>query len=263
MIKRLAHIALGLVLLTGMILLLSFAVDQNRQTSCRNFIIHIDRSCGQDFLTEEYIRRAVYERFDTIEGKILNPGKLNQIKQMISANPYVERSAVYRTINNDLRIDIHQRQPLLRVVNTRNETFYIDRLGRLLPVSNRYTPRVMVAGGHIRTHYSPNIRLAENLPDSLMVSGEKTLRELFHLAEYISQDPFWRAMIDQITVTARGEFELIPSNGAHVIELGDSMNLEEKFNKLRVFYRYGLTETGWDHYRRINLRFNNQVVCSK
>lgn len=263
MIRKIAHMGLWLVMIAATLLLLSFAVEQNRHTSCRSLIIHIDRSCGQDFLNEELVRKAVYERFDTIEGREIDAGKLQKIKQMINSNPYVERSAVYRSINNDINIDIYQRQPVIRVVNTRNESFYVDREGRLLPLSGRYTPRVMVAGGHIRMAYTAGVRLADNLPDSAQISGEKTMRELFHLSEYISQDPFWHAMIDQITVTSEGEFELIPTNGAHVIELGNSNNLEEKFNKLMVFYQYGLAETGWDHYKRINLRFDKQVVCSK
>ena len=262
MIKKILHITLWLVIIAGILALTGFAVENNRHAGCHSLVVRVDRSCGHDFLHEEAVIKALYDRFDTLEGASIDQGKLKQIRQMISTNPYVERTAVYRTVNNDLHIDIYQRQPIIRVVNNRNETFFIDRQGRLMPPSSRYTPRVMVAGGNVRAGYSPNLRLNGKDADTEPVPGEQILRELYQLALFIHQEPYWKAMIDQITVTPKGEFELVPSHGAHVVELGNMDGLEEKFRKLRVFYRHGLTTTGWDAYKRINLRFNKQVICS-
>jgi cell division protein FtsQ len=45
--------------------------------------------------------------------------------------------------------------------------------------------------------------------------------------------------------------------------LGDAHDLDEKFRKLFAFYRYGLNKIGWNKYSIINIKFKNQVICSK
>ena len=39
--------------------------------------------------------------------------------------------------------------------------------------------------------------------------------------------------------------------------------MEEKFNKLEIFYSEGLNYVGWNKYSIIKLDYNGQVVCEK
>jgi len=89
------------------------------------------------------------------------------------------------------------------------------------------------------------------------------LIDLFKLSSFITQDQFLKAQIEQIYVTKTGEFELIPKVGRHLIIFGGIEDMENKFDKLLVFYHQGMNKTGWDKYKTINLKFENQVVCSK
>ena len=59
------------------------------------------------------------------------------------------------------------------------------------------------------------------------------------------------------------EFELIPSVGNHSVLIGDVNDLGEKFSKLKIFYREGLNHTGWSQYSEINLKYRNEVYCTK
>ena len=47
------------------------------------------------------------------------------------------------------------------------------------------------------------------------------------------------------------------------IVIGEVYNLESKFNKLMLFYEEGLSKTGWNEYKTINLKYKDQVVCTK
>ncbi|MEO8088452.1 MAG: cell division protein FtsQ, partial [Bacteroidota bacterium] len=67
----------------------------------------------------------------------------------------------------------------------------------------------------------------------------------------------------QIFVDAAGDMELIPRVGNQTILFGDEKQMEEKFNKLYTFYKKGLSKTGWNQYKTINVTFKDQVVCSK
>ena len=39
--------------------------------------------------------------------------------------------------------------------------------------------------------------------------------------------------------------------------------MKEKLEKLKVFYKEGLTKVGWDKYSVINLKYKGQVVCER
>ena len=60
-----------------------------------------------------------------------------------------------------------------------------------------------------------------------------------------------------------GDFELIPLVGKQLIILGDANDIKEKFDNLQIFYKQGLSHEGWDKYDTINLKYRNQVVCTK
>ena len=38
---------------------------------------------------------------------------------------------------------------------------------------------------------------------------------------------------------------------------------EGKLERLEKFYRYGLSQAGWNKYSYINLAFENQIICKK
>jgi len=121
-----------------------------------------------------------------------------------------------------------------------------------MPVSALFTARVPVATG--------NIFETPEAGDSLVSAVGK---QLYEIATYVDKDAFWKAQIEQIFVTAESELLLIPKIGDHTIVFGSSENMTEKFDKLMVFYREGLSRVGWNKYSTINLKYKDQVVCTK
>ena len=83
------------------------------------------------------------------------------------------------------------------------------------------------------------------------------------LARYINKDDFWSAQIEQLYVNENGDIELIPRVGNQKIIFGDATQMKEKFNKLFILYTKGFDKTGWNNYSAINLKFNDQVVCTR
>ncbi|MCK4747011.1 MAG: hypothetical protein KAT15_08250, partial [Bacteroidales bacterium] len=94
-------------------------------------------------------------------------------------------------------------------------------------------------------------------------SNGKIMEDLLKMAGYIQSDPFWNSQIVQVYVNRKGEFELVPRVGSQIILFGDADKMESKFFKLRTLYREGFSRTGWNQYEVINLKYNNQVICTK
>ena len=132
----------------------------------------------------------------------------------------------------------------------------------IMPLSNKYTARLLVVSGALNEPYAKRYAFNyNNLPDSLT---EKTmLDDVYTIADYIDNSEFWKAQIEQIHVDKVSGFSLIPKVGNHKIVFGGTENLESKFEKLMIFYKKGLSKTGWNEYSSINLKYKNQVVCKK
>ncbi len=260
---HIVNIITGIVLFTGTFLLLGFSMESNSRIPVNNLEVSVDHRDGNQFIDEQQIR-ALVEQFmkakkDTLPGRI----QLRELEQLIAGLPHVQRAHAYRTIDGSIHIKTSQKQPVLRVITSNNDSYYIDSDGGMIPLSGRYTARVIVATGHIYNPYSGVVNLKAEPSSKKNQEDEKRLRELFQLVEYIHQDAFWNAIIDHIYVTPKGEFELIPKNGNHIVAFGRIDRMEQKFTKLYSFYQHGLSRVGWHHYSRVNLKFNNQIICSK
>jgi cell division protein FtsQ len=94
-------------------------------------------------------------------------------------------------------------------------------------------------------------------------TSKPVLEQVYEVAGFIQKDGFWSSQIEQIYVNEKFEIELVPRVGNHTILLGNSEDLENKMGNLLRFYQDGASKLGWQSYSKLNLKFANQVVCTK
>ncbi len=262
MIRKVFKAFYYLLLTVIIFLLLGLAIEANKSQVCSSFSVHVDHSCGNFFVEAGQIKNEVYLKFDTLNGQDLGNINLNKIENLIDRMTYVKKAEVYRTIDGKIKAKVTQRKPLTRVIDRYGHSFYIDTDGRLMPLSSNFTARVIIVTVPNDIRLAPFIDQGGYLNDITGERNKKLLKDVFELAKYIENHRLLSAYIDKIAVTPTGDFELIPKNGSHVVELGSTDRMEQKFYKLLVFYEHGLTKIGWNKYNRINLKYKNQVICA-
>ena len=178
------------------------------------------------------------------------------MENLLNAIPSIKSAEIFKTIDGALNIDVVQRKPILRIFYRNRQNYYIDSEGAIIPLSDKYTSRVLVANGFINEPFKP--KTAINIKET---GEEGIIMELFQLADFISKHKFWHAQIQQIYVDKYGEYELIPRVGTHIIYFGKFDGYKEKFNKLYAIYEKGFSREGWNKYKTINLKYEGQVVC--
>ncbi len=261
MIKKALYAILYTMIPIGLLVVLGFAEGRNRHTVCRELQVSVHAYNENYFIRPEQIRSLIYARIDSLEGRVIEPALLEDLYTLVRSVPFVEKANVYRTISGEVHVEISQRNPLVRVINTQNQSYYIDGNGVIFPLAEEHTARVMIATGALAQELVPGKNVLQ-LHDTITSDLQK-MADLFRLASIIDKDVFWKAFIDHIYVTPSGKFELTPKNGAHIIELGYLNDIDVKLRNLRIFYLNSLTQVGWNYYRRINMEFKNQIVCSK
>jgi cell division protein FtsQ len=168
-------------------------------------------------------------------------------------------------VNGDIKINVTQRTPLVRIFTMGGESYYIDTQSKLMPLSDKYTARVLIVNGNIHEPYARrNMFSVNEIAKNAIFSEVSMLDDIYNMATYITKDTLLNDLIHQLSINDDKEFEMYPSIGDHKIIFGDATGIAEKFEKLKIFYKEGLNKTdNWNKYTTINLKYKNQVVCTK
>ncbi|NQV52031.1 MAG: hypothetical protein HQ500_02560 [Flavobacteriales bacterium] len=259
-VLRISGITLSIA---SMFVLLVAAVSTSNNVLFKKVMVRIEG--GEHlFVSQDDIKEAVYDLGyikDSTRMKEIDPG---HIEFLITNNSFIQDAEVYKELNGDLHVDVIVRKPIVRVYNDLGVSVYIDQYGVIMPLSSTYTARTPIANGDLTLMLYQYIgHNVKELPKLTEHSDAYTIQEIYNVAAVCAQDEFWSAQFNQIYVTSEGELELIPRVGDHRVMIGNSKDLDKKLNKLWHFYKKGLSKTGWNEYETINLKYANQVVCTK
>ena len=252
----------GLVLgAAGALLALGFVERSTGSAPITALQVKVTGGEGVHFIDEAGVRRAIVESGLPVLGEPASAVDLAGIEQRLEAIPCVSAAEVYHDLNGILHLKVRQREPVLRVINADGSSFYIDAEGWTMPLSDAYTARVPVATGWLQEPGAADGPVNVLADDSLARLHRSD--ELHRLALFLRADPRWSSLIDQVVVAADGQLELVPIVGGQRILIGDGADLAPRFAKLRLFYQHGIAKSDWRRYARIDLRFNDQIVCTK
>ncbi len=226
---------------------------------CGGIVIDISDSSDFHFVSKRQLLNLAYGNSGRILGRPLKDVSVSEIESRIKVLRELKVAEAYMTIDGTVHIYADQRNPVMRVMPDNGGDFFIDEDGVVVRRRNLYTPRLHIVCGNV------NISTAMLNGVSVLDTSIKNaiLKDIYHLVNYINDDNFWSAQIDQIYVDSSDEIDLIPRVGNQLVHLGTSENYEGKLRNLEAFYDKVLPEVGWNKYSLINLEFKDQIVCKK
>ncbi|MGF7074088.1 cell division protein FtsQ/DivIB [Mucilaginibacter sp. 3215] len=249
--KRLLIGCAWVISLGGLVVLMSFIEAKKAGVKCT--AVNVSIPGGQYFIDKQEVDHIIEVTSHSLVGRPIEHINIQELEDKLKANPFIEFAKVYTEMDGVLRVEVSQRQPILRIMNHYDMDFYVDQNGLKIPLSSNFTARVLVANGFIE-------ELFTNRVDSLHT---RLAKDLFKTADYIRKDSLWDAQIAQMYVNSEREIELIPRVGNQRILIGNADSLNVKLNNLQAFYKQVLPKVGWDTYKMINVKYTNQVIGIK
>lgn len=243
---------------------LSYASKVYKGKRCTKLEVRVLDSAKLNFVRAKDVHRAIVKSKFSPLGQSLSRINTNIIEQEIYQMAAVRDVQAFKTAKGEVIVEITQRRPVLRIFNAKGQTYYIDDSGKILPYSSGFAANTLVANGNIVEPFKvvPNLDVTA-ITDSTKGGPKNFIHKLYDFALYVNNDKFWNAQIEQIYVHSRNNIELIPLVGPHIIVLGNLDSYEVKLKKLKLFYEKALPAEGWNKYTVINLKFKNQIVCTK
>lgn len=220
----------------------AFNRPDEKATVCSEVKIDIAQDKGDGFLNPGEVKRLLERQSLYPLAQPMQFVSTRSIEEVLMKSPFVDEAQCYKTQSGHVCIQLRQRLPLLHVMADNGERYYLDDHGEILPATG-LTLDLIVATGIISRKYAREV--------------------LAPLAITLYDDAFWQNQIVQLNVLGDGTLELVPRVGDHVVYLGAPTDIPQKLDRLRKFYKYGLSHAGWNRYERISVEFGNQIICKR
>lgn len=235
------------------VVFLLIAVSERKQgtVAVKDIVIKIENIEGNQFVDESDVADLMQLGEENLKGASLENLNMKQLEKRIRMNRFVKDAQLYSDLKGNLIVKAELRRPIARLVRNDGPDGYIAEDGTVMPVSDKFTTRVvLISGSYIR-----GLLAIENL------NKTKETKNLMTMLEMIREDDFWRAQIAQLDIDSKGHITMLPQIGGQVIEFGVADNLETKFKKMKIFYKEILPQKGWNTYKRVNLEYEGQIIA--
>ena len=241
--KHSALVLVDIVLAAYLVLAVTaFNQPDESDNVCREVNIVVSDGAVNGFLDKEEIKMLLQRTRCYPVGDQMSHVDVRAIEEQLLRNPFVSRAQCYKTQTGHVNIVINQRLPVIRVKADNGDDYYVDEQGKIMP-NTRFASNLVIATGSISRQYATTA--------------------LKDMGRFLLQSPLWSSQVEQLHVLADGTVEMVPRVGDHIVYLGSPTNLERKLTRLEKFYKYGLSQAGWNKYSYISVEFDNQIICKK
>ena len=230
-----------LILMFSLVIFLySFTLNRNSSRKLTKSVVFFVRD-NAPYINQETVNKLLIE--NNRDPKSIGKDKLdlNRLENTLNAHKMIEKSDVFVSIDGVLKAVVKQKTPIARIFDGEN-SYYIDYNGVKMPLSENYTARVPLVSGEINNKNSEKIG------------------ELFRI---IYDDEFLKKNIIAVQIMSNGSIKMLNRNYNYQIDFGGAKRMNAKFNNYKVFFQRAILDSSLHKYKIIDLRFAQQVVCTK
>ncbi|ULQ52634.1 cell division protein FtsQ/DivIB [Flavihumibacter fluvii] len=237
----------------SLVVVLVAAIQKTNDANCTGANIKISGTNEYIFLDKGDVWKLIGATGSkSFKGKPVAGFDLRSMEEKLRKNSWVSKAELFFDQDKVLQIRIQEREPVARVFTAGGNSVYLDSAGKYLPLAPGKPPVKLP----VFTGMPEKINSAKSA-DSTLLAAVKGI------AHVLATDSFWMAQITQVNLNADKTFDMVPLIGNHIIQFGDGSDYTGKFQKLGVFYKEVLTQTGFDYYQAINVQFDRQVIGVK
>lgn len=234
---------------------LLLALDSNKQKKqvIEQVAIHFENN-QVGLLSQQDI--IDFLKQNNVFGLTMNNINLANLEKQFLSLSAVKQVDVFKNVDGQLSVKIKLREPIIRIITMDYKSFYLDKDGQIIEVKYNKAPRLIIVNGKLSQKDMMEYKSNPNLKTNSVYG-------IYHLARALHNDGFWNAQIQQLYVHGNKEIELTPTVGPHTILFGQPNNIQQKLRNLKALYKVGFKNKGWNKYKTINLKFKDQIVCTK
>ncbi|PKG42422.1 cell division protein FtsQ/DivIB [Psychroflexus sp. MES1-P1E] len=230
--------SMRLILIVGVLFfLVGFANHRQKSKPVKSLQVEF-MDASKLFITEVEIEQILKDMITANGDSLMDEKRLAIFESALDANEMIKSSEAYYSLDGKLSAKIFQREPIARIKD--KDFYYLDSEGHAMPLSKNYSSRVPMVYG----------------------IQPKDLKEIYPLLMKIQGDDFFKKHIIAIRKKSKNHYVLNVRDREFLVNFGQISYLDKKLTNYKVFYLKALEYNKLDDYKRIDLQFGNQVVCT-
>ena len=229
-----------LVYFTGMGGLLYITQKNDCQLACNNISVKIKGP--HHFVSEEGIADFIERKCGNLIGERLANIDLYGIESAIGRLNAVEDSEAWVTKDGTLHIEVEQRDPVIKILDSDKEGYYVDIHGISFPLSKSYEAEVPVI----------RCKKAKGMDREWLLAAIDFVHKM-------SRDDHWNSRIVSYSVANNDDF-ILHSEKEEII-FGDFRDIDRKLRYLDKYFTK--IQPREDGYKRVNIKYKGQIICRK
>ena len=230
--SKILHLLFMLAMLVGSVVLTKIR-SNNILTS--ELVVNF-KGKGARFLDVEIVNKLLIQSNDSLFFQQKDMVALNKVEQQFLDHPVVKSAELFTVPEGKLHIEIEERLPIVRI--QADNSFYLDEVGKVMPLSDRFTAKVPLFYGELK---------------------EENMQALVQLISKLSSDAFLVAEVIDFQ-WQNSAFVLGLRSYPFEVVWGEDIAFEHKVEKLKRFCAFTL-ENKDKKFNRINLTYDKQVVA--
>lgn len=138
-IKKVLFIGVWLCIGGGMLTLLLAAIGKKNKGQCSDYTITIKGAETNFFIDKKDVEQLIFKATNSkIKDQPVASFKLHELEQMLKHNTWIDEAELYFDNQDVLHVTVTEKEPVARIFTTTGNSFYIDSLGRKIPLSAKY-----------------------------------------------------------------------------------------------------------------------------
>ena len=147
--SRLKVILNWVVVIIYLVVAFGFISEKNQARLCHAVCVNILDSTQTRFIQQDDILKLLNKNGIETKGKPISGINLKKLENLLDNQGTIKDAEVYCTNSGTLNIDIQQRMPLVRIIDKAGRSYYLDAEGTIIPLSEKYSPLILIASGNI------------------------------------------------------------------------------------------------------------------
>lgn len=239
------HLVQNLILLTLTALLVAavwWARSREADELCTRVTVTIVNQDSTMFVTEQGVKAELAQNGFKLVGKPMWQIDAASIEKALGSSQFLENVECVKAKNGEIIIRASQLVPVMRVFDPDGSSYYVNAAGKRMNATSFYHSDVPVVQGKFTKQFPPT--------------------RLLPMVKYVENDTLLKSLVTMYTMRDSNNIFIVPGIYGHIVNMGNVTNIENKFEKLKLFYREVMPAKGWETYDTISVKWDYQVVAT-
>lgn len=139
MIKRILILCILLAVTAYLIVAVTVFNRKPENQVCKGMELVVKDSIDYGFITETEVKNLLKQKNLYPEKKRIGTINVRLLEETLSRHPFISKAECYLTSGGKVGIEVYQRIPILRIMSSNGDNYYIDQSGKIMSAAgNQY-----------------------------------------------------------------------------------------------------------------------------